>query len=291
MLTHFRPVIRSRHPSHTPLRKNKLLPLYPFKSVIRFGSFTDIKDTVTNGGDRIEINTIEAITKSSNKLLMKNCFTNLEVPTAKWYTIKNNSLHEMIKEGDQITCKLINRNDLPFPLVAKNKWGSKGNGNYKLDNKNQLKDFIDKKNNKIDNYIFEKFYNYNREYRLHIHEEGCFYTCRKMIKNDTDKKDRWFRNDKNSVWILEDNPSFDKPNNWDDIIKASIKSLKSIDLDVGAVDVKVQSSKNKKGEIRENPEFIILEINSAPSFGDLTLQKYIKEIPKILINKKQKCEV
>ena len=75
--TKWRPVIRSRHPSHNPLRRRnplKLLPLLPFKSLIRFGSNTELQSTIDNGGDRIELNTVEAIKNSSNKLLMKECW-------------------------------------------------------------------------------------------------------------------------------------------------------------------------------------------------------------------------
>jgi hypothetical protein len=37
--------------------------------------------------------------------------------------------------------------------------------------------------------------------------------------------------------------------------------------------------------LRDYCDFIVLEINSAPSFGDITAVKYAEEIPK-LINKK-----
>jgi hypothetical protein len=46
---------------------------------------------------------------------------------------------------------------------------------------------------------------------------------------------------------------------------------------VAAFDVKVQSKDKNK--------FIIIESNSAPSFGDITLQKYVDEIPRIVKNK------
>jgi hypothetical protein len=37
--------------------------------------------------------------------------------------------------------------------------------------------------------------------------------------------------------------------------------------------------------VRENPEFIVIEINSAPSFGEITLQRYLERIPAIIFAK------
>ena len=62
----------------------------------------------------------------------------------------------------------------------------------------------------------------------------------------------------------------------------------AVGLDIGAVDVKVQSSTNNKGSRRESPNFIILEINSAPSFGEITGTKYITEISRVLNYKYKK---
>jgi D-alanine-D-alanine ligase-like ATP-grasp enzyme len=139
----------------------------------------------------------------------------------------------------------------------------------------------------LNNYIFERFYNYSREYRLHVTEDGCFYTCRKMLKSETPEEERWFRNDSNSVWVLENNPSFDKPINWNEVIEHSVKALKAVGLDIGAVDLRIQSSKHSNGDTRDYCDFIVLEINSAPSFGDITAEKYAVELSR-LINKKLK---
>lgn len=278
MYKYFRPRIRSRHPSHAPLRVKGILPLFPFKSVIRFGSLTDMKDTITNGGDRIEINTIKSIQNSSNKLLMKQCFNELNIKTANWYKSTENTIQEIIQKADEIG----------YPIISKNIYGSRGKGNVKHDNKESLHKWLQNHQNVLGKYIFEKFHNYSREYRLHVTEEGCFYTCRKMLKRDTPEEKKWYRNDDNCVWILEENENFDKPINWNEIEKQSILALKSVGLDVGAVDLRIQSATNKKGEKRKEPDFIIVEINSAPSFGEITLEKYKQELPKILINKNGK---
>lgn len=266
LISLFRSKIRTRHPSHSVLRTK--LALLPFKTVVRLGSTTDVPDTVSNGGNRIELNTIQAIENSSSKFKMKDCFKASEVKTAEFWKVRE------VKEA-------IDTWEV-FPLVAKINFGSRGRGMKKLDNLEQLKEFL---KGDLTGYYFEKFYNYVREYRLHVTTEGCFYTCRKMVKSDTPEDKKWFRNDSNSVWIMEENENFDKPVNWDNIVEECVKALKSVKLDVGACDVRVQSAKTEKGKKRETPDFIIVEINSAPSFGDVTAEKYLKEIPNVLKRK------
>lgn len=269
-IKHYRPKIRSRHPSHQSLRK--LLPLLPFKTVIRLGSTTEIEDTIDKGGVRIEINSTQAIKNSSNKLLMKRCFERDNVRTAFWSEYNGQSF---FKNHEQV--------NMEFPIVAKSHFGSKGKGNTLLNSNEEFQQW--KQNKNLSNYIFEQYYNYNKEYRLHIDGDNCFYSCRKMLKQGTPENEKWHRHDSNSVWILQDNPSFDLPNNWNTIIEHSIKALKAVGLDVGAVDVKVQNNIGADGKIRNNPDFIIIEINSAPSFGDITREKYIKQLPIIAFKK------
>lgn len=286
MLTRFRPVLRSRHPSHQILSRHneeKVLPLFPFKSIIRLGSTTEISEVAMEG--RIEVNTTEAIKNSSNKLKMKTAFTELGVKTADWYKYAGlyDGAHSFIKNFDNEEEPILS-NELPFPIIAKEHYGSRGNGNTKLDNLEELEAYIEA--NDIRRVLFEKFYNFSREYRLHVTEEGCFYTCRKMLKNDTPDDQKWFRNDKHCVWIMEENEAFDIPSNWEDVVHHSVLALKAVGLDIGAVDLKIQSATKKDGVTpRENPEFIVVEINSAPSFGEETTKKYIEELPKIITRK------
>lgn len=255
------------------------MPALPFRSVIRLGSTTDIEDSVTNGGNRIELNTIQAIKNSSNKLFMKQCFTEHDVKTADWFTTNGET---WIRKNGEMT--IMNLPDLPYPIVAKHIFGSRGRGNTLINNQQELEAWLVGKT--LNNYIFEKFYNYSREYRLHVSENGCFYTNRKMLKSDTPEDKRWYRNDSNSNWWIETNEGFDKPVNWDTVVAESVKALKAVGLDFGAVDLRIQSRFDNKDRVRENPEFIVVEINSAPSFGEGTLQRYLEEIPKMLIKKK-----
>jgi hypothetical protein len=52
------------------------------------------------------------------------------------------------------------------------------------------------------------------------------------------------------------------------VINDCVKALKSLNLDIAAFDVKIQTNKYK------NPKYIILESNSAPALGDYGLEKY-----------------
>jgi len=258
----FRPLILSRHPSHSILRaKNQTLPLLPFRSVIRLGSSTE-------SDGRLEINTVEAVKNSASKLLMKQKFTEVGVKTAKWIT----------KNQANFTDEEID--DLGFPMVVKSHYGSRGVGNTKFNTKEELEAWLPNKN--LNNYIFEAFVKMTREYRLHVTKFGCFYTCRKLVKSDA-PEDTWQKHDDVCNWVLEENPSFKKPKNWDDIVADCIKAKDALGLDICAFDVGVQGAKD--GVERENPEWVIFESCSAPSFGDITGKKYIEILPKLLIDK------
>lgn len=258
----FRPRIRSRHPSHNILRDR--LERMPFQSVIRFGSTTELIDA------GVEINTAESIRNSSSKLRMKTCFTDAGVKTADWCT--GGTLENVRAWSEE-----------RYPIVAKHIFGSRGRGNTLIRNYEQLIAWREGK--QTANYIFEKYYNYTREYRLHVTSEGCFYACRKMMKEGTPDNQKWFKNDSNCVWFLEDNEKFDKPTNWDAIVEHCVRAMTSCGLDFGACDVRVQSAKDKDGVTRTTPDFIVVEINSAPGFGKRTADEYEKVLPEILRRK------
>jgi glutathione synthase/RimK-type ligase-like ATP-grasp enzyme len=196
---------------------------------------------------------------------MKEAFTTGNVITAPW------------------TPNLEDASRLGFPIVAKHIHGSRGTGNTLLQTQQELQAWA--RNKTLPNYIFEKFKDFSREYRLHVTRDGCFYTCRKMLRSGIPDNQRWYRNDSNCVWVLETNPQFDKPTNWDAIVAESVKALISVGLDIGAIDVKIQSRLDSRDRLRRTPEFIILETNSAPSFGEITLQKYLQQIPRVLRQK------
>src|SRR5882672_3341176 len=102
-LKNFRPQIKSRHPSHSPLREE--LPLMPFKSIIRLGSQTELGDEVSNGGERVEINTAVACSISSDKQLMKEAFDDKKVRTAEWINADDPLEIAWLKDDGKIIVK------------------------------------------------------------------------------------------------------------------------------------------------------------------------------------------
>lgn len=249
--------IRSKNTSCAPLRKciKTKKPV-----VLRLGSTTPLVQIFKKHPEYInkcvEINSIEGCIISGNKYKMKTAFDEAEVKTAKWKRL------DEYKDGD-----------LKFPLIIKHIHSSKGKGIYYAKDKDELDKYI-KELQPNTNYIVEEYKTFVREYRLHVTKDGCFYTCRKMLKEDAEV--RWHRHEENCVWILEDNELFDKPNNWDDIVAECIKAMKACKLDICAVDIKVQSNQKK------NPDFIILETNSAPALGEIGIEKYKQKLTEIV---------
>ena len=240
--------IRSRHPTHRILRKNKLL-LFDKTVVIRLGSTTPSLPGV------IELNTVESVRNCSDKLKMKELFEKVKLKSPKYVTI------DKMKPGL-----------LSYPIIKKIRFRSRGQGMVYIENEKELLDIISKcKGN--NNVYFEEYFNGTREYRFHVSNLGCFYTCRKMRKEDA--KERWFFNSSNSVWILEENPKYDRPSTFKEIVKECQKGLASLKLDFAAFDVRV----------KKDGSFMILEGNSAPSFGDLTAKKYLEHLPQLIKNK------
>ena len=251
MAKNYRLKVRSKNHSCAPLREAPVRR----PTILRLGSTTPTEQ-ITKRRDCLELNKPNACRISGNKILMKKAFIDAGVKTAEYFTLKRNFKPDFVKD-------YFNRFKT---IIAKHKHSSKGNGIFLLKNYDDFKNFIAE--NDYVNFVFEKYYNYNKEYRLHI-TDHCFHTCRKMLKRDAE--DRWHRHDSNSVWILEENPNFDKPANWDDIVNDCIKAKNALGLDICAFDVKCETQK-------ANPDWIILESNSAPALGDIGLQKYKDEI-------------
>jgi hypothetical protein len=233
-----------------------------FRSVVRLGSET-VPD---RNNERIQINTVDGVRNSASKLRMKQCFDRANAKHAAW-----------ISGGSGTNAILSWSASVGFPVIAKSHHGSRGEGNTKLDTRSALESFINRNN--AGGFIFEKFMPYSREYRLHISRNGCFYTCRKLLRNDA-PEGTWQRHDDVVTWALETNPSFRKPNNWDAIVRDCQNAQQALGLDICAFDVMVQ------GSDRANPEWIICESASAPSFGEITTQKYIAEINRLLLQKR-----
>jgi len=252
--------LRSKNPSARDLKIGLSNILCSRPIVVRLGSRTPIEKIFPRSHSRaIEINSIEGITNSRDKLLMKRCFSTEEVKTANWGALSENRLWNN------------------FPAIIKQRGSHGGGGIYMINTFEELSEFLRNHLN-VNNYIIEEYKNFTKEYRLHVTKNGCFYTCRKMLKNDA--TDRWHRHDNNCVWILEDNPLFERPSNWNEIEGECVKALNSVGLDTGACDIKVQSEKGKRSSFL--PDFIIMEINSAPSMGEITTIKYLEKLTEII---------
>ena len=252
--------IRTRNFTAQPLRKAILTD---HKAVVRLGSTTPTTRIFPNTTGIVEINTVDAIQNSRSKLRMKNCFEKEKIPQADWWCNLNG----------------VNLIELPYPMVVKRVFGFQGHGMQLLNDYKELNSWIDQHPHwDIDGWFFEKFYNYAREYRLHVAKDiGVFLSWRKLRTKDA--KERWFFNSINSNWVGEDHELFDRPKPWKLMEKAAIDCLKATGLDIGAVDIRVQSND------KDNPSFIVCEINSAPALGDYGIEQY-KEVIKKLINNK-----
>jgi hypothetical protein len=293
----FNATVFSRHPSNKKLSKNMVVKGITFKKpvTIRFGSTTP-NSPFFDKHVGIEVNKVEGVINSSDKFRMKALFKRNEVITAPAFMYTNQGFFMVSNDvKNPISPDAADFNEMKGPFVGKIKKGSQGVGMVLLDDVEELKDFcanfneykkypeleIADKEIAISGYIFEQYIPYSREYRIHVSKNKMIYTNRKMLKKDTPDELRYFRNDKNSNWFLEENQEFDKPVNWDKIVAESQKALNAVGLDVGAVDVKVQGSVYK-GKKRKDPKFFIIEINSAPSFGDGTMNAYLNVIEEVV---------
>lgn len=255
----FKVQIRTKNYSSAPLRGAIFSDQ---RVIVRLGSTTTITSAFPKGvqlGRPIkEINKVEAVENSRSKLRMKSCFAQHDLPQSVWW--------------DSIDDLMTETNPIPYPIVAKRIFGFKGHGMLLINNKEELDNFI--KNTNTSGYYFEEFKNYAREYRLHCTKTECFMSWRKLRKSDA--KERWFFNSSNCNWISPEHELFNRPNNWANIERDCIQAMIAVGLDIGAVDVRVQS--------KDNPEYIILEVNSAPALGEQGIEIYKNEIIKLIEN-------
>ena len=256
----FKVKLRTKNHSASELRAelSKIRTRRPV--VVRLGSRTPITEIFPKShGSAIEINSIEGITNSRDKVLMKRIFDQAEVRSAAWQQMSPVMIWDV------------------FPAIIKHKGSHGGDGIFLINNPEELNSWKES-HPRLNQYIIEEYKNFTKEYRLHVDANGCFYTCRKMLKSDA--TDRWHRHDSNSVWMVEENPLFERPSNWDSIVAECVKALNAVGLTIGACDVKVQTEKGKRSGV--TPDFIIMEINSAPSMGQITTQKYVEKISQLV---------
>ena len=238
--------IRSRHPSHNSLRENRIRTRT--RTVFRLGSTSE-------GSYDNEINCVEGIVYSSDKYLMKESFDIAEIKHTEWST-----------EPLDV-----------YPQLSKPRFGSRGEGIIKYDSNAGMRR----------NCIYEKFYSGSREYRLTVSVLGCFLTVQKLRNSNADN--RWMVNDANGcIWVTKRKPifrnerfagfgqlndNFKEIGCFNEIVTDCQKALTQLGCDILAFDVKVNST---------GTDYRILESNSAPSIGRVSLPAYIDELQKIV---------
>ncbi len=210
-------------------------------------------------GSYVALNLPVGVRNASDKRVMKHCFIAAGIPTAPWWW-----------DPDQVP-------EDAYPIVAKHRMGSRGTGVYLLNSQDGLKGMMTFRGEEFfrHTFILEKYLRYPMEFRVHATQREAFYSNRKALKHNTPDYRRWKYTYEDSVWLREDNKEFHKPKNWAEICQAAIASVRAVGLDVGACDIKVEP----QGDGPAN--FFILEVNSAPSFGDLTANQYTAILPKL----------
>lgn len=253
----------TRHPNAINELRNQIET--PHDVCLRLGS-------TTPSNNEIQINTVQSVVNSSDKLLMKSLFNGDYTPDY-WFW-DGDSWGGMNDEGllESIT----------YPVLTKLQFRSQGAGMNKHDNADslrpQLADIKRRYTEGLNQKYIERFHNYSKEYGIHVALDECFYACRKArISGRTE----YYRNSDNCVWFTQydDNnivkEDFKIPANWDDIVEECNRLRKLVGLDITRMDVIVAS----------NGRFKILECNSAPSIAPGTGVKYREMIPKIINSK------
>jgi len=238
--------IRTKNPSSNPLRKAILVP---FNAVCRLGSRTPTNEVFPRGGRVIECNTVESIENSRDKLRMKACFERGNVTQARWYHGSFSDIQTIKRHFS------INKTE-DYQLVGKAICGFQGKGMVLINNDTELADFC--RTHTPQNFFIELFFNLNSEFRIHATQDEVFMTWRKLRKQDA--KEKWFFNSHNCNWVNEQHELFQKPGNWKQICDEAIKAVRSVGLDISAVDVRVST--------KDPSQFIVLETNSGPSLGE-----------------------
>lgn len=221
--------------------------------LFRFGSTTPLVSKYKY----LEINSIEGVKNSSNKIKTKKIFDECGIKHSEW--INSNNKNDLLR--------FFNEHKI---VIIKHKHSSKGKGIYFADNIDDFNKIINSIN--IKDHIVEKFYFYPSEFRLHVDiNNGCFYACKKVFKEDAE--DQWHKHANNSTFVRV-TQDIKIPACWDDIVKDCITSLKAIGLTIGCFDV-----------LACNNNYIIVESNSAPSLANYGLTYYMNHLIKYYGNR------
>lgn len=235
----------SPNKSCAPLRNLKLHN----RVLLRLGSTTPLVSKFKY----IELNTIKGVQISANKIHMKKAFDKAHVTHSEWISSKDvNVIIDFVKKH-----KIV---------IAKHHHSSKGEGIYYIDNFGALNDFV-LNHPDIHNYVFEKYYFFPNEYRVHIDvNHGCFYACKKVLLEDADVE--WHKHANNSKFVLVRRGDI-IPDCWDNMLTECHSAMIEMGLHIACFDV-----------LCSNNEFIVVESNTAPSLADYGITYYSNHIQK-----------
>lgn len=235
----------SPNKSCAPLRN----VLFNKRILLRLGSTTPL----ISKHKYLEINTIKGIKISANKLIMKHYFDKARINHSEWISGKT---------GKDAIRQFLHVHKI---VIAKDKHSSKGNDIYYIDNIDYLENLFSKIN--IERFIFEKYYFFPNEYRLHVDvNHGCFYACKKILKEDAEVQ--WHKHGNNSVFVhLTGDHTF--PECWSEMVSDCIKVMKEMKLTIACFDI-----------LCSNNFFIIVESNTAPSLASYGITHYNNHLKK-----------
>lgn len=241
----------SPNKSCAPLR----LATFNKRILLRFGSTTPLISKFKY----TEINSIEGVIQSSNKITMKQIFDKINIHHSNW--INTTNIHELLA--------FYNKYKI---LIAKHKRSSQGKNIYYIDTIESLRELINNIN--LKDFVFEEYCFFPNEYRMHVDaDHGLFYACKKVLKEDADVE--WHRHFNNSIFvrITED---MELPECWNDIINECKQVCKAMNMNILCFDI-----------LCSNNNFILVETNSAPALATYGLTQYLNHIQKYYGNIKE----
>lgn len=282
----YKTLILSSHPTHNII--SKILPKQTFPSLLRLGSKTLVDKKY------IECNSLNSIKNTSNKLLMKCILLKNNINTPELYVCYLNRLRldgtiEFINivdlknttEGKRIIGEKTNIMELNYPIIAKMHFKSKNNKVVILENSNQVEEFV--KTNNVRKYIFERYRNFRREYKVYATQNGIF--CIQRKKRNYNSKSIWNTNFKESTlttifngeWLSDNEiiPCFNEMNIH------CLQALKAFDMDICSFDIKVKND----GDV-----FTIINANSGDAISEEVIPLYAKQVKEVLIKKYEKTQ-
>ena len=320
-MSKYSPHVISKNPSVDQMRIQKEIKKgdaarYPigrflFKSIVNFGSRTPNcyeKVALVESTQGVILNHPDIIKNASDKVRCKELLVRHGVPTPKWQTLNEVKISYAVNKS---TGKVAGRNvvglTLNFPIVAKLRVGSGGEGMHVVHNKTELCEWhsgLQEEEQK--KYFLEEVYQpnlkKNYEYRvsvsplleakLMVYKDkfqtrlGEIIILRKFMGKEGVENESFGRNLKlgNSFFSRKVPRTFQRNKkivSMDAAASIANEACRACGLDFGAVDMIYDS---------EAGEWTVLEINTAPSMGredhTFTLERWKQAVGVMLQEKK-----